>query len=55
MSDSKQKQENVYECLNSKQQEIAPKIEVLLIGLTISEAKELLHKIIRSIEYTKIS
>lgn len=55
MSDSKQQQENIYDFLNSKKQEIAPKIEVLLIGLTISEAKELIHKVIRPIEHTKIS
>ena len=55
MSDSKQKQENVYECLNSKQQEIASKIEALLIGLTIKEANELLHSVRKSIEKTKIS
>ena len=46
---------SAYEFLNSKQQEIAPKIEALLIGLTIAEANELLHSVRKSIEKTKVS
>ena len=49
------KQKDVYEFLNSKQQEIAPLIEALLIGLTVSEAKELLHCVRKSVEEVKIS
>lgn len=47
--------DSAYEFLNSKQLEIAPKIKELLIGLTISEAKELLRILSRSVEDTKIS
>lgn len=43
-----------YEFLNQKQLEIAPKVEELLKGLTVSEAKELLHSIRKRIEETKI-
>lgn len=46
---------SAYEFLNSKQREIAPKIESLLLGLTVNEAKELLHSIRKSVEETKIS
>ena len=46
---------SAYEFLNSKQSKIASKIEELLIGLTIKEAKELLHSVRKSIEKTKIS
>ena len=49
------KQNDAYEFLNSKQTEIASKIEELLIGLTIKEANELLHSVRKSIEKTKIS
>jgi hypothetical protein len=45
---------HAYEFLNSKQTEIAPKVEELLKGLTVSEAKELLHCIRKHIEETKI-
>ncbi len=54
MSDSKNK-DYAYEFLSSKQIEIASKIEELLIGLSVNEAKELLHAIRKSIEETKIS
>jgi hypothetical protein len=54
MSESK-KQENVYEFLNSKQQKIASKIEALVIGLTVSEAKDLLYCVRKAVEKTKIS
>lgn len=54
MSDTKNK-DYAYEFLSSKQGEIASKIEELLIGLTINEAKELLYAVRKSIEKTKIS
>jgi hypothetical protein len=54
MTESK-KNENVYEFLNSKQQKISSKIEALVIGLTVSEAKELLHCVRKAVEKTKIS
>ena len=41
--------------LNKAQQEIAPKIEALLIGLTVKEAQELLHFVRKAVEHTKIS
>ena len=50
-----QNTDSAYEFLNSKQTEIASKIEELLIGLTIKEANELLHSVRKSIEKTKIS
>lgn len=43
-----------YEFLNSKQKQVATNVEKLLIGFTVSEAKELLHAIRKSIEKTKI-
>lgn len=49
------KQNEAYEFLSSKQMEIAPKIEALLIGLTIKEAQELLHCVRKAVEHTKIS
>ena len=53
MSDTKNK-DYAYEFLSSKQEEIASKIEALLIGLTINEAKELLYAVRKPIEETKI-
>lgn len=53
MSETKNK-DAAYEFLNSKQIEIAHKIKELLIGLTVSEAKELLHIIRRTVEEVKI-
>ena len=53
MSDTKNK-DSVYEFLSSKQEEVASRIEALLIGLTIKEAKELLYAVRKSIEETKI-
>ena len=47
-------QHHPYEWLNPKQREIAPEIEALLIGLTVAEAKELLHKVGKKIEETKL-
>jgi hypothetical protein len=44
-----------YVYLNPTQQEIAPKIEALLIGLTIKEANDLLYTVRKAIENTKIS
>lgn len=44
-----------YEFLNSNQLEITPKVEALLIGLTVREASELLHTVRKAIENTKIS
>ena len=49
------KQNDAYKFLSSKQMEIASKIEELLIGLTVSEAKELLREVSKAIEHTKIS
>lgn len=43
-----------YDLLNSKQLEIASKIEELLTGLTVNEAKELLHCVRKAVEETKI-
>ena len=43
---------DVYEYLNSEQKEIAVKIETLLVGLTIREAREMLHRVARSISET---
>lgn len=54
MSETKNK-DYAYEFLSSKQQEIASKVETLLKGLTINEAKELLHCVRKSIEKTKIN
>ena len=54
MSTIKEKND-VYENLNSKQKEIAPKIENLLVGLTIAEAQQLLYKVKDAINETKIS
>jgi hypothetical protein len=53
MTDTKSK-DYAYEFLSANQKEIASKIEQLLIGLTVNEAKELLHAIRKSIEKTKI-
>ena len=46
---------DAYEFLSLKQKEIASKIEALLVGLTVNEAKELLHSVRKSIDKTKIS
>ena len=54
MSDTT-KQNDAYEFLNSKQQEVASKVEALLIGFTVKEASDLLHTVRKSIENTKIS
>lgn len=43
-----------YVFLSTKQQEIAPKVEALLIGLTVKEAQELLHCVRKAVEHTKI-
>jgi hypothetical protein len=48
------KLKDVYEFLNYKQQQIAPKIEALLIGLTVSAAKQLLHCVGKYVEEVKI-
>jgi len=44
-----------YVYLSKTQQEIAPKVEALLIGLTVKEAQELLHCVRKAVEHTKIS
>jgi ribosomal protein L7/L12 len=41
--------------LSLEQNKIAFKVERLLVGLTINEAKELLYAVRKSIEKTKIS
>lgn len=43
-----------YVFLSKAQQEIAPKVEELLKGLTVNEAKELLHCVRKAVEHTKI-
>ena len=48
------KKDYAYEFLTSKQKEIASKIEGLLNGFSVNEAKELLHAVRKSIEKTKI-
>ena len=48
------KKDYAYEFLNSKQKEISSKIEGLLNGFSVNEAKELLHAVRKSIEKTKI-
>lgn len=44
-----------YVYLSIKQQEIASKVESMLIGLTVKEAQELLHCVRKAVEHTKIS
>lgn len=39
-----------YEKLSDKQKDIAPKIEALLDGLTVSDAIKLIYKVRRAIE-----
>jgi len=50
-----EKKDLPYDYLGKIQQEIAHKVEALLIGLTVKEASDLLHTVRKSIENTKIS
>ena len=43
-----------YVYLSKAQQEIATKVEAMLIGLTVREAQELLHCVRKAVENTKI-
>ena len=43
-----------YVYLSTTQEEIALKVEALLIGLSVKDAQELLHCVRKAVEHTKI-